>query len=59
MIKSLKNRPQGPTPIEIDLSGPKGNAHYLLSLAENLAKQLVISGRLVKKKIAKHITTTV
>ena len=40
MIKSLKNRPQGPTPIEIDLSGPKGNAHYLLSLAENLARQL-------------------
>lgn len=40
MIKSLKKRPRGPTPIEIDLTGPKGNAFYLLSLAENLANQL-------------------
>ncbi len=40
MIKSLKDRPRGPTPIEIDLSGPKGNAYYLLSLADNLGRQL-------------------
>tara|TARA_Y100000310_G_scaffold305080_1_gene344875 strand:+ start:1355 stop:1591 length:237 start_codon:yes stop_codon:yes gene_type:complete len=40
MIKSLKKRPRGPTPIEIDLTGPKGNAFYLLSLAETLAKKL-------------------
>jgi len=40
MIKSLKDRPRGPTPIEIDLTGPKGNAHYLLALADNLARQL-------------------
>lgn len=39
-IKSLKNRPYGPTPIEIDLTGPEGNAYYLLSLASNLCKQL-------------------
>ncbi len=40
MIKSLKDRPRGPTPIEIDLTGPKGNAYYLLGLATNLGKQL-------------------
>ncbi len=40
MIKSLKDRPRGPTPIEIDLTGPKGNAYYLLALADNLARQL-------------------
>ena len=39
-IKSLKNRPQGPTPIEIDLTGPKGNAYYLLALAQKLCQQL-------------------
>jgi len=39
-IKSLEDRPRGATPIEIDLSGPKGNAHYLLGLALNLCRQL-------------------
>ena len=38
MIRSKKDKPSGP--IEIDLTGPEGNAHYLLSLADNLAKQL-------------------
>ena len=38
MIRSKKDKPPGP--IEIDLSGPEGNAYYLLSLADNLAKQL-------------------
>lgn len=40
MIKSLKARPRGPTPIEVDLSGPQGNAYYLLALASNLSRQL-------------------
>jgi len=40
MIKSLKDRPRGPTPIEIDLTGPQGNAYCLLALADNLARQL-------------------
>jgi len=40
MIKRLKDRPRGPTPIEIDLSGPDGNAYCLLALAENLSRQL-------------------
>lgn len=26
--------------IEIDLTGPKGNAYYLMSVADDLAKQL-------------------
>ena len=40
MIKSIKNRPPGPTPIEIDLTGPQGNAFYLLGLADNLARRV-------------------
>jgi hypothetical protein len=38
VIKSREERPS--RPIEIDLSGPEGNAFYLLSLADNLARQL-------------------
>ena len=40
MIKSIKDRPRGPTPIEVDLTGPEGNAYYLLGLANDLGKQL-------------------
>jgi len=39
-IKSLKDKPRGPTPIEIDITGPQGNAFYLLGVAQNLCKQL-------------------
>ncbi|MBK26123.1 MAG: hypothetical protein CME70_19150 [Halobacteriovorax sp.] len=39
-IKSLRDRPRGPTPIEVDLTGPKGNAYYLLGLASSLCKKL-------------------
>ena len=38
MIKSKEDRPS--TPIEIDLTGPQGNAFYLLGLADNLSRQL-------------------
>ena len=38
MIKKKENKPS--LPIEIDLTGPQGNAYYLLGLAENLSKQL-------------------
>jgi len=38
MIKSKEERPG--TPIEIDLTGPDGNAFYLLGLADNLSRQL-------------------
>ena len=38
MIRSKKDKPSGP--IEIDLTGPEGNAYYLLALADNLSRQL-------------------
>lgn len=40
MIKQLKDRPHGATPIEVDLSGPDGNAYALMALANNLSRQL-------------------
>jgi len=40
MIKLKVDRPQGPTPIEIDLTGPQGNAFYLLALADKLSQKL-------------------
>jgi len=38
-IRSIKERPRT-APIEIDLTGPQGNAYYLLKLANNLCQQL-------------------
>lgn len=38
MIKSKEDKPVAP--IEVDLSGPQGNAFYLLGLADNLSRQL-------------------
>lgn len=40
MIKS-KSKTRG---IEIDLTGPQGNAFFLLGTASNLAKQLELDG---------------
>ncbi|HIL98954.1 MAG TPA: hypothetical protein EYG51_24080 [Pseudomonadales bacterium] len=40
MIKYIKDKPSGPTPIEIDLTGPNGNAHCLLGTAKGLCRQL-------------------
>jgi hypothetical protein len=40
MIKSIKDKPPGPTPIEVDLTGPRGNAHSLMALASDLSRQL-------------------
>ena len=42
MIKSIKNKKR--LPIEIDLTGPDGNAFVLLGKAKNLAKQLELDG---------------
>ncbi len=39
MIKSIDDKPRS-APIEVDLTGPEGNAFYLLALAENLCRQL-------------------
>ena len=38
-IKSINEMPR-PEKIEIDLTGPEGNAFYLLGIANSLAKQL-------------------
>ena len=40
MIKSKAKRPRGPTPIEVDLTGPQGNAYHLLGLAESLGRKM-------------------
>ena len=53
MIKSKKDRPG--TPIEIDLTGPNGNAFYLLGLAENLGKQLGYD-KLKRERISMEMT---
>jgi hypothetical protein len=52
-IKSRIDRPSGP--IEIDLSGPQGNAFYLLGLAENLGKQLGYNAAR-RERIQMHMT---
>ena len=36
----IVEKPQTPRTIEIDLTGPQGNAFFLLGTARNLAKQL-------------------
>lgn len=47
MIKT-KNKNFG---IEIDLTGPEGNAFYLIGAAGNLAKQLGLSGAEIKAEM--------
>jgi hypothetical protein len=49
MIKSIKERQ--PTKIEIDLTGPDGNAFVLLDYAKDLSKQLGISYEKVKSEM--------
>ena len=41
-IKSIKDKKQ--YPIEIDLTGPDGNAFVLLGKAKNFSKQLELDG---------------
>jgi hypothetical protein len=47
MIKSKKES----LGIEIDLTGPNGNAFYLLGAAGNLAKQLGLNGVEIKAEM--------
>ena len=44
MIKSIAQRP---TVMEIDLTGPQGNAFVLMGIARNLAKQLDKDGNAI------------
>ena len=39
------------SPITIDLSGPQGNAYYLLGTASNLAKQLGLDGKKIQSEM--------
>ena len=49
MIKSKKET----FGIEIDLTGPNGNAFYLLGTAGNLAKQLGLDGKAIREEMMK------
>ena len=57
MIKSKKE-----TGIEIDLTGPNGNAFYLLGAAGNLAKQLGMHSKSIREEMMKgdyeHLVNT-
>jgi len=50
MIKSKETKNKG---IEIDLTGPQGNAFYLLGLASRWAKELQFSDSYRKKMLEK------
>lgn len=47
MIKSVKTKRQGK--IELDLTGPEGNAYVLMGHASNLAKQLGLDREAILK----------
>jgi hypothetical protein len=49
MIKSKQEK----TGIEIDLTGPDGNAYFLLGTAGNLAKQLGLDRNSIKEEMMK------
>ena len=52
-IKSIKDKKR--LPIEIDLTGPDGNAFVLLGKATNLAKQLGLDGDKIVKEIINNL----
>jgi len=58
MIKK-KNESFG---IEIDLTGPNGNAFYLIGAANNLARQLGLDGKVIQAEMMKgdyeHLVNT-
>jgi hypothetical protein len=58
MIKK-KNESFG---IEIDLTGPNGNAFYLIGAANNLARQLGLDGKAIQAEMMKgdyeHLVAT-
>ena len=58
MIKSKQEK----TGIEIDLTGPDGNAYFLLGTAGNLAKQLGLDKNSIREEMMKgdyeHLVNT-
>ena len=49
MIKSINSKKQ--TSIEIDLTGPDGNAFVLIAKASNFAKQLKLDGNAITNEM--------
>lgn len=47
----ILQKPQTPKMIEINLSGPQGNAFFLLGTAKNLAKQLELDGSKIQAEM--------
>jgi hypothetical protein len=50
MIKTLKEMPRA-VKIEIDLTGPEGNAFYLLGLARSLCENFDLDAGVVRKEM--------
>lgn len=50
MIKKLSEMPRAKK-MEIDLTGPQGNAYYLLGLAGSLCYQLDLDSSIVRKEM--------
>ncbi len=48
---SIKYKKMKTGPIEIDLTGPDGNAFYLIGTAKNLAKQLGLDGKKIQTEM--------
>ena len=48
-IKSIKDKKQ--YPIEIDLTGPQGNAYYILALAKRLCREFDIPFKPLMEKM--------
>jgi len=53
MIRSI-NEISKPVKREIDLTGPQGNAFYLMGYAKELSKQLNIDDKVVIKKMKEN-----
>lgn len=47
----LKKEDQKPDKLQIDLTGPQGNAYFLLGQASNLAKQLGLDGNKIQEEM--------
>jgi hypothetical protein len=50
MIKSINEKKSG---IEIDLTGPDGNAFVLIGMASKFAKQLGLDGKVIQTEMMK------
>jgi hypothetical protein len=48
---SIKYKKMKTGPVEIDLTGPDGNAFYLIGTANNLAKQLGLDGKKIQTEM--------